>query len=181
MLKLEFWHFPHPELNFASAFASVFAVFYSKKVSQPPGTGQKRVDLCISHRFCSVFSSVSVCVCVRACVCVCFAFRIGFYSIFADSRLSAHAGLDLHLFFGSVRGWGGEDGGGGGGGVMTDDVHANATCVFCFSCCFLCVSNFASVLTVFLPTLDFCTCQLRLRLAFVFQLRAGVGGGWGGG
>ena len=32
--------------------------------------------------------------------------------------------------------------------------------------------------TVFLPTLDFCTCQLRL--AFVFQLCAGVGGGIGG-
>ena len=37
-------------------------------------------------------------------------------------------------------------GGDGGGG---DDVHANATCVFCFSCCFLCVSHFASVFTVF--------------------------------
>ena len=32
------------------------------------------------------------------------AFCIGFYSIFADSRLSAHAGLDLHFSFSSV--WG---------------------------------------------------------------------------
>ena len=111
VLKLEFWHFPHPELNFASAFASVFAVFYSKKVSQPPGcTVQKRVDLCISHRFFRCFP-------------VCVAFRIGFYSVFADSRLFAHASLDLHLSFSSVRGWGGgmggEMGGGMGGGVMT--------------------------------------------------------------
>ena len=92
VLKLEFWHFAHPELNFAFAFASVFAVFYSKKVSQPPGcTVQKRVDLCISHRFFRCFP-------------VCVAFCIGFYSIFADSRLSAHAGLDLRFSFSSV--WG---------------------------------------------------------------------------
>ena len=70
---------------------------------------------------------MGVCVRVRACV----AFRIGFYSIFADSRLSAHAGLDLHLSFSSVRGLGG---GGDGGGVIGggDDVHAHATFVFCF-------------------------------------------------
>ena len=89
---LEFWHFAHPELNFAFAFASVFAVFYSKKVSQPPGcTVQKRVDLYISHRF------------FRCCP-VCVAFCIGLYSIFAETQLSAHAGLDLHFCFSSV--WG---------------------------------------------------------------------------
>ena len=70
----------------------------------------KHVELCISHRFFR---------CFPACV----AFRIGFYSIFADSRLSAHAGLDLHLSFSSVWGVGG------------DDVHANAACVFRFFCC----------------------------------------------
>ena len=32
------------------------------------------------------------------------AFRIGFYGVFADSRLFAHASLDLHLSFSSVRG-----------------------------------------------------------------------------
>ena len=47
---------------------------------------------------------------------MCVAFRIGFYGVFADSRLFAHASLDLHLYFSSVRGWGG---GWGGGGVMT--------------------------------------------------------------
>ena len=44
---------------------------------------------------------------------MCVAFRIGFYGVFADSRLFAHASLDLHLSFSSVRGWGGM------GGVMT--------------------------------------------------------------
>ena len=63
---------------------------------------------------------------------MCVAFRIGFYGVFADSRLFAHASLDLHLSFSSVRGWGGDAGAGGGGG---DDVHANAACVFCFFCC----------------------------------------------
>ena len=48
------------------------------------------------------------------CVCVCVASRIGFCSVFAISRLSAHAGFDLHLSFNSVRGFGGM-----GGGVMT--------------------------------------------------------------
>ena len=48
---------------------------------------------------------------------MCVAFRIGFYGVFADSRLFAHASLDLHLSFSSVRGWGGMRG--GGGGVMT--------------------------------------------------------------
>ena len=36
VLKLEFWHFVHMQLNSAFAFASVFAVFYSKK-SAPAG------------------------------------------------------------------------------------------------------------------------------------------------
>ena len=41
---------------------------------------------------------------------------LSFYGVFADSRLFAHAGLDLHLYFSSVRGEGGD---GGAGGVMT--------------------------------------------------------------
>ena len=123
-----------PAIELCFCFRIGFAVIYSKKVCQPAAAVQKHVELCISHLF------------VR-CFPVCVAFRIGFYSIFADSRLSAHAGFDLHLSFSSVWGWGM-----GGGG---DDVHANATCVFCFSCCFLCVSHFASVFAVFLPTLDF--------------------------
>ena len=56
---------------------------------------------------------------------MCVAFRIGVYDVFADSRLFAHASLDLHLSFSSVRGWGGDGGGG-------DDVHANAACSVSF-------------------------------------------------
>ena len=63
---------------------------------------------------------------------MCVAFRIGFYGVFADSRLFAHARLDLHL---ALRGVGGGGAWGGGGG---DDVHANAACVFCF---FFCVTS----------------------------------------
>ena len=37
---------------------------------------------------------------------MCVAFRIGFYGVFADSRLFAHASLDLHLYISSVQGWG---------------------------------------------------------------------------
>ena len=50
------------------------------------------------------------------CVCVCVAFRIGFCSVFAISRLSAHASFDLHLSLNSVRGFGGDW---GDGGMMT--------------------------------------------------------------
>ena len=128
--KLEFWHFLRSLLNFAFAFASVFVVIYSK-------TGcavQKQVDLCISHRFFRCFP-----------VCVCVAFRIGFYSILADSRLSAHAGLDLHLSFSSVRGL-------GGGGVMTSmRMRLVSSVSFVVSC----VSHCASVFYGVLQTLDF--------------------------
>ena len=41
---------------------------------------------------------------VFCCCFLCVAFRIGFYGVFADSRLFAHASLDLHLSFSSVRG-----------------------------------------------------------------------------
>ena len=41
---------------------------------------------------------------VFCCCFLCAAFRIGFYGVFADSRLFAHASLDLHLSFSSVRG-----------------------------------------------------------------------------
>ena len=57
------------------------------------------------------------------CFPVCIAFRIGFCNIFADSRLSAHSGFDLHLSLSSVWEWRGDGEGG-------DDVHANATCAF---------------------------------------------------
>ena len=54
---------------------------------------------------------------------MCVAFRIVFYGVFADSRLFAHASLDLHLFVFQLRAGGG---GGWGGGGRGDDVHVNA-------------------------------------------------------
>ena len=44
---------------------------------------------------------------------MCVAFRIGFYGVFADSRLFAHASLDLHLSFLSAPCGGGRGDGGG--------------------------------------------------------------------
>ena len=56
VLKLEFWHFAHPELNLHCVFASAFAVFF-----QPSGyTVQKNAELSISHLVFCVF----LCVCV---------------------------------------------------------------------------------------------------------------------
>ena len=94
---------------------------------QPAGyTVQKNAALSISRRFFRCFP-------------MCVAFRIGFYGVFADSRLFAHASLELHLYLSSVhvlvRYIGGE--GGGGSGRGGDDVHANAASVLCFSCCFV--------------------------------------------
>ena len=100
VLKLEFWHSARPKLNLGFVFASVFAVFSSKKMPQPAGcTVQKHAQLSISHRF--------------------------FFGVFLLCRIS-------HRF------------------------------LQCFG---------------HLST--FCTC--RLRIAFVFQLCAGVWGGDGAG
>ena len=95
VLKLEFWHFAHPELNLHCVFASAFAVFFSRRA-----TLYKKM---LSSPFRILFF-------VFSCVCVCVAFRIGVYGVFADSRLFAHASLDLHLSFSSVQGWGGDGG-----------------------------------------------------------------------
>ena len=144
VLKLEFWRFAHPQLNLRFVFASVFAVFSSTKLQQPAGcTVQKHAQLSISHRF-------------FRCLCVCVAFRIGFYGVFADSRLFAHASLDLHLSFSSVQGWGGDGGG--------DDVHANAACVFCFFGCV--ISNAAKPLLPLLVS-SLLKCQPCKNLEFL--------------
>ena len=123
VLKLEFWHFAHPELNFRFVFASVSAVFSSKNAT---AGGLHCTKTCSALHF-AFFSGFS---------CVCGISQRFSTVFFADSRLSAHAGFDLHLSFSSVpfssvRGWMGGWGGGGSG----DDVHANAACVFCFLCC----------------------------------------------
>ena len=93
-----------------------------------------------------------------------------FYGVFEDSRLFAHASLDLHSSFSSVRGW-------GGGGVMTSMRMRLVSSIF-FVASYVCrISH--RFLRCFCRLSTFCTCQLRL--AFVFQLCAGVGGGWRGG
>ena len=61
-----------------------------------------------------------------------------------------------------------------------DDVHANATCLFCFFCCFLCVSHFAAVFTVVLPNLDFLHMPAWTCIC-LSALCGGGGGGWGDG
>ena len=163
VLKLAFWHFAHPKLNLGFVFASVFAVFSSKKTPQP---AHCTVQNMLSSPFRIVFFGVFLCV----------AFRIGFCSVFADSRLSAHAGscrLRLAFVFQLCAGVGGGMGGGG------DNVHANAACVFCFLLLFPMCRISHRFLRCFCRLSTFCTCQLRL--AFVFQLCAGVRGGMGGG
>ena len=80
-----------------------------------------------------------------------------FTVFFADSRLFAHASLDLHLSFSSVQGWGGDGGGG-------DDVHANAACVFCFFGCV--ISNAAKPLLPLLVS-SLLKCQPCKNLEFL--------------
>ena len=42
VLKLEYWHFAHPELNFGFVFASFFLVFSSKKCDSRRATLHKK-------------------------------------------------------------------------------------------------------------------------------------------
>ena len=52
VLKLEFWHVPHPELNLHCVFASFFLRCFLTK-SFPPGGLHctKKTELSLSHRF----------------------------------------------------------------------------------------------------------------------------------
>ena len=137
-------------------------------------------------------------------------FRIGFYGVFADSRLFAHASLDFHLYFSSVRGLGGV----GGEGVMTSMRMRIVCCVslvdlvlvrhiggeggeevMCFSCCFVfCAlvgrwehfNGFCGVFVKFLggtvPTFDFShmPAWTSMRMHLTSVQRWGGGGGMGG-
>ena len=110
-----------PEIELAFCFRMGFGGVFCNK------TQNSRRAALYKNMLSSPFRIVFV-RCFPVCVCVC---RISYRSLqyFADSRLSAHAGFDLHLSFSSVRP------GGGGEGGRGDDVHANATCVFCFFSC----------------------------------------------
>ena len=111
MLKLEFWHVPHPEFNLRFVFARCFL---TKKMRHLTGcTVQKISELSFSHRFFRCFLRVSH-------------FASFFSCGFADSRPFAHASLSFHLYFSSVQGWGG-----GRGGLMTS-MPMRLCLVFCF-------------------------------------------------
>ena len=164
VLKLEFWHFAHPKLNLGFVFASVFAVFSSKKTPQPARcTVQKHAQLSISHRFfrcfpvCRISHRFLQCFCRLSTFCTC---RI----------MPASTCICLSALCG---------GGGGGMGGGGDNVHANAACVFCFLLLFPMCRISHRFLRCLGRLSTFCTCQLRLAL--VFKLCAGVKGGMGGG
>ena len=165
VLKLEFWHFGHSTKKIEFCFRIGICGVFCKKKSRIWHTALSKNML--SSPFRIVFFGVFLCV----------AFRIGFCSVFADSRLSAHAGscrLQLAFVFQLCAGVRGGMGGGG------DNVHANAACVFCFLLLFPMCRISHRFLRCFCRLSTFCTCQLRL--AFVFQLCAGVRGrGMGGG
>ena len=150
---------PETELGFCFRIG-ICGVFEQKKRRNRRAALSKNM---LSSPFRIVFFGVFLCV----------AFRIGFCSVFADSRLSAHAGscrLRLAFVFQLCAGV--------GGGGWGDNVHANAACVFCFLLLFPMCRISHRFLRCFCRLSTFCTCQLRL--AFVFQLCAGVRGGDGG-
>ena len=120
VLKLEFWHFAHPELNFRFVFASVSAVFSSKNAT---AGGLHCTKTCSALHF-AVFSGFS-------CVCVCGISQRCRLSTFCTCWLRLAFVFQLCAFQLCARVDGGMRGGGGSG----DDVHANAACVFCFFCC----------------------------------------------
>ena len=105
VLKLEFWHFVRPQLNFALLSHRFLRCFIAKKCAARRAALIKNM---LSSAFRIVFS-------VFSCVCVCCISHRFLRYFFADSRLSAHAGVDLHLSFSSVRGLGRGGVGGGGG------------------------------------------------------------------
>ena len=122
------WHFAHPELNLRCVFASVFAVFSSRNCDSRRATLYKKM---LRSPFRVVFFR---------CFPMSVAFRIRFYGVFADSRLFAHASLDLHLYLISVHvlvRYIGGGGGDGGGGVMTSMRMRLLCCVSLVVLCFV--------------------------------------------
>ena len=89
-----------PGIEFAFCFRIGFCgCSLTKKCASRRAALHKKMP---SFPFRIVFSGVFLCVSHFASV---------FCGVFADSRLFAHASLDLHLSFSSVRGWGGRGGG----------------------------------------------------------------------
>ena len=100
---------------------------------------------------------------------------LSFYGVFADSRLFAHAGLDLHLYFSSARGEGGD---GGAGGVMTSMRIRLVSSGF-FVASYVCrISH--RFLRCFAESQLSAHASLDLHLSFS-SVRGWGGGGWGGG
>ena len=111
VLKLEFWHFARPKLNLGFVFASVFAVFSSKKCHNRRAALSKNM---LSSPFRIVFFGVFLCVSHFASV----------FAVFWPSLDFLHMPASTCICLSTLC-WG------LGGG---DDVHAAATCVFFFFC-----------------------------------------------
>ena len=159
VLKLEFWHFARPKLNLRFVFASVFAVFSSKKCNSRRAALYKNM---LSSPFRIVFFR---------CFPLCVAFRISFLPTLDFLPLPASTCICFCLS--ALCG-----GGGGGGGAVMTSMRMRLVFSVSFVASYVCrISH--RFLRCFCRLSTFCTCQLRL--AFVFQLCAGVGGGDGGG
>ena len=93
--------------------------------------------------------------------------RIGFYDIFANSRFFAHASLDLHLTFSSVRGWQGI------GEVLTS-IRIRLVSSISLISSYICLI-FISIFIKFLPTIVFSAYgSFDLHLSFSSVRRRGL-------
>ena len=143
-----------PAIELCFCFRIGFAVIYSKKVCQPAAAVQKHVELCISHLFFGVF--------------LCASHFASVFTVFLPTLDFPHMPASTCICLSALCGGGGW----GGGGVMTSmrmRLVSSVSLVASYVCR---ISH--RFLRCFCRLSTFCTCQLRL--AFVFQLCAGVGG-----
>ena len=144
VLKLEFWHFARPKLNLGFVFASVFAVFSSKKCHNRRAALSKNMlsspfrivffsVVLFSHRFLQCFGHLSTFCTCRLRLAFVFQLCAGVWGgVMTSMRLRLVFSFSFvdHLLLlccGAVQWW-------GGGGWGGDDAHANATCVFFLFC-----------------------------------------------